>query len=54
MIPQSTINWKQREINKCTNLLENTFGLRDVNRIGLLAYLKSLENDKEKKENGVL
>jgi len=35
------IDWKEREIEKCKGLLNRK--LRDVERIGLIAYLKSLE-----------
>jgi hypothetical protein len=37
--------WLDREIQKCRSLLNQR--LRDVEVIGILAYLKSLENYKE-------
>ena len=41
--------WKQREINKCNNLLSDTT-LRDVERHHIVNYLNSLKNIKFIKE----
>ncbi len=41
-------SWRQREINKCEDLLKRG-KLRDIERIGLIAYLKNLSEEENAK-----